>query len=68
MAQPLQERVGQALCYYVLKVNGRYIAQSTVRPIVNDNYLKYPTLRDEMKEFETRIKEHVGMMLSSSLR
>jgi len=53
--------VGQALCYYVLKANGRYIARSTVRPIVDDDYLKYPMLRDEMKEFETRIKEHVGV-------
>jgi hypothetical protein len=33
------KHVGQALCYYVLKPNGRYVARSTVRPIVADDFL-----------------------------
>jgi hypothetical protein len=32
-----------------------------MRLIVDDDYLKYPTLRDEMREFEARKKEHVGV-------
>ena len=45
-------RVGQGLCYYLLKPNGRYIARSTVRPITPDDYEKYPTLKDDLKEFD----------------
>jgi hypothetical protein len=53
-------RVGQGLCYYLLKPNGRYIAWSTVRLITADDYVKYPTLKDEMKEFNDKVKEHVS--------
>jgi hypothetical protein len=41
------ELVGQALCYCLLKPNGQYIARSTVRLITPDDYVKYPTLKDE---------------------
>ena len=53
-------RVGQGLCYYLLKPNGRYIARSTVRPIRPDDYEKYPTLKEDLKEFDRQVKEHVG--------
>jgi hypothetical protein len=55
------ESVGQALCYYLLKPNGRYIARSTVRPITSDDYSQYPTLKDEMKDFDLKVKEHIGV-------
>ena len=52
--------VGQGLCYYLLKPNGRYIARSTVRPITPEDYQKYPELKDEMQAFDTQVKEFVG--------
>jgi len=52
--------VGQGLCYYLLKSNGRFIARSTVRPITTDDYIKYPELREEMREFNTQVKEKIG--------
>jgi hypothetical protein len=32
------------------------------RPIRADDYTKYPTLKDKMKEFNERVKEHVGAL------
>jgi len=52
--------VGQALCYYLLKANGRFVARSTVRPITTDDYTKYPELKEEMWEFNEKVKEHIG--------
>jgi hypothetical protein len=54
------KNVGQALCYYVLKLNGRYAARSTVRPVKQEDYEMYPELRQEMKEFDEEIKVHIG--------
>jgi hypothetical protein len=55
------ELVGQGLCYYLLKPNGRYIARSTVRPITSDDYSPYPTLKEEMKDFDFKAKENIGV-------
>jgi hypothetical protein len=53
-------RVGQGLCYYLLKPNGQYITRLTVRPITPDDYVKYPILKDELKEFNDKVQEHIG--------
>jgi hypothetical protein len=55
------ELVGQGLSYYLLKPNGRYIARSTVQPITSDNYSQYPTIKDKMKDFDFKVKEHIGI-------
>jgi hypothetical protein len=52
--------VGQGLCYYLLKPNGQYIARSMVRLITPDDYVNYPTLKDEFKEFNDKVQEHIG--------
>jgi hypothetical protein len=43
-----------------LKPNGQYIARLTVRPITPDDYVKYPTLKDKLKEFNDKVKEHIS--------
>jgi len=52
--------VGQALCYYLLKPNGCFIARSTVWPITADDYSKYPELKEEMREYNEAVKESIG--------
>jgi hypothetical protein len=62
-------QVGQGLCYYLLKPNGRYIARSMVLwPITPNNYVKYPTLKDELKEFNDKVQEHIGAFPASFSR
>jgi hypothetical protein len=56
----IAKNVGQAMCYYVLKSNGRFVARSTVRPVKPDDYGRYPELKQEMVEFDSAIKEHFG--------
>jgi hypothetical protein len=53
--------IGQGLCYYLLKSNGRFIARSTARPITLDDYNKYPELKQEMKDFNEQVKSHIGI-------
>jgi hypothetical protein len=62
------KHVGQALCYYELKSNSRYVARSTVRPIVADDFLKHPTLKEEMVQFDNQVKEHVGSFDNELIR
>jgi hypothetical protein len=54
------KNVGQALCYYVLKSNGRFVARSTVRPVKPDNYGRYPELKQKMAEFDSEVKGNLG--------
>jgi hypothetical protein len=55
------ELVGQGLCYYLLKPNGPYIARSTVQPIPSDDYSQNPTIKDEMKDLDFKVKEQIGI-------
>jgi hypothetical protein len=32
-----------------------------VRPITSDDYSQYPTLKDKMKDFDLKVKEHIGV-------
>jgi len=52
--------VGPALCYYLLKPNGCFIARSIVWPITVDGYSKYPKLKEEMWEYNKAVKESIG--------
>ena len=35
----VSENIGQAMCYYVLKGNGKILSRSTVRPLLREEYL-----------------------------
>jgi len=52
---------GQGLCYHILKENGTWTVWSMVWPVTIDNYAKYPKLKDEMKSFNDKVKETVGV-------
>jgi hypothetical protein len=52
--------VGQALCKYVLKANGKYVARSMVCPTMEEDYTSNPTNKSEMKDFDQKVKEHIG--------
>jgi hypothetical protein len=43
-----------------LKPNGQYITWSTIWPITPNDYVNYPTLKDELKEFNDKVQEHIG--------
>jgi hypothetical protein len=44
-----------------LKTNCQYVARSTARPAIADDFLMYPTLKEEMVQFDKKeVKEHVG--------
>ena len=53
------ENVGQAMCYYVLKSNGKVLSRSTVRPLLREEWLDKIKEADR-KAFDEKIAEMYG--------
>jgi hypothetical protein len=53
------ENVGQAMCYYVLKSNGKVLSRSTVRPLLREEWLDN-TEEADRKAFDEKIAEMYG--------
>jgi len=60
MAWSRQGPWARIMLLYPLK-NGMWTAQSTVHPVTIDNYAKDPELKDEMKQFNERVREVIGV-------
>ncbi len=52
---------GQGLCYYILKENGTWTVQLTVQPLTINDYAKYLEPKEEMKSFNEKAKEVIGI-------
>ena len=51
--------VGQAMCYWVLRPNGEYIARSTVIPIPDED-LNSLTVQQQMEKYTKSLHEEIG--------
>jgi hypothetical protein len=55
----IAHRVGQALCYYVLRSNGSVIARTTIQPIPPED-LATEDMKVQLYAFDAEVRNHLG--------
>jgi hypothetical protein len=60
------DNIGQAMCYWILKQNGKIVARSTIRPLTKEE-LRDENEKKRREEFTKEVEEIIGMYEDMSL-